>query len=599
MSVTAFLAKYFTKTPVPSSGASSSSSSGISSLGHSSVPISLNGRILSLQKPEARPNTHIPYEVYTTHKTPMFQGPLNASAWKELLSEYPDQSVVDAVVGIIRYGARIGYEGVRAGVQVYANHRSADSQPDFLERDLLDQLSHQRLNEHGRRGNLPKFFVSCPIGLRDKSNGKKRRIHDLSFPSGKSVNDHINQDWGTVRHPSLEQVLGIVASMGEGCVMLKRDFEDAYRHVPVSPIDSPLLGFSWRDKFYSERFLPFGLRMSGYLFNLFAELFHWILELRLQPFGAQVVHYVDDFLIILPPGTDWKSADRVYMDLASQLGLNVKLAKNEQGLLVAYGGIEIDSGKMEARLTQNKQEKGIRLVKECMGQETTSLTELRSLTGFLSFTSTVVPLGRTFTRRLFDLQKELDVPRARDARRPVSADAKSDLVWWCDLLTSVPAVRSLARVRPEAMVWSDGSGATGLGGYYRPFDQKVADMTVSQVLAVSSPNKSEDIAVNEIQAIVQCLRRWGKGWQHHRVVVNVANRLVARGIENETIRGEAMEVLRECLLLAARLDIDLRTRWVSRADNHLAEALSSYNQKRIKELCPKIKLKRRGKMLTY
>ena len=124
---------------------------------------------------------------------------------------------------------------------------------------------------------------------------------------GGSINDGIPVDFGELTYATVNDVIAIIQELGAGTVMVKRDFADAFRQIPVSPLDTPLLGFHFENHFYAERFLPFGLRTAPYIFNLFAEVFHWILEQQLQKINpkARVIHYLDDFVVLLPPGTNW------------------------------------------------------------------------------------------------------------------------------------------------------------------------------------------------------------------------------------------------------------------------------------------------------
>ena len=83
--------------------------------------------------------------------------------------------------------------------------------------------------------------------------------------------------------------------------------------------------------YYKEQFLPFELRTAPYLFNLFAEIFHWIVEDQLQgrQLPAKIVHYLDNFLIILPPTADLISYSKIFNKLAEEVGLAIKESKNE------------------------------------------------------------------------------------------------------------------------------------------------------------------------------------------------------------------------------------------------------------------------------
>ena len=56
--------------------------------------------------------------------------------------------------------------------------------------------------------------------------------------------------------------------MGEETTFLaKVDIESAFRIIPVSPLDSPLLGFQWDGKYYMDAVLPMGCSSSCAIFE--------------------------------------------------------------------------------------------------------------------------------------------------------------------------------------------------------------------------------------------------------------------------------------------------------------------------------------------
>ena len=137
-----------------------------------------------------------------------------------------------------------------------------------------------RLEEYPDRGNLPDHYTASPPGLTDKADGSKRRIHHLSYPpnNATSINAGIPESYGTITYSSVHNAIEAIQQYGKDCQLVKRDFESAFRQIPVSSLDTPLLGFQWGDKLNAERFLLFGLHTAPYIFNLFAEVFHWSLE---------------------------------------------------------------------------------------------------------------------------------------------------------------------------------------------------------------------------------------------------------------------------------------------------------------------------------
>ena len=124
--------------------------------------------------------------------------------------------------------------------------------------------------------------------------------------------------------------------------------------------DRWLLGFSWLNVFYMEVFLLFGLCTAPFLFDPFANDVQYILIYILG--WPIVLHYLDDFFTILPPGTDlgpYKAQFKLICDLFG-LGQNVK--KEGSGTMLDFLRIEMDSIAMEARLPEEKLAKAMKLV---------------------------------------------------------------------------------------------------------------------------------------------------------------------------------------------------------------------------------------------
>ena len=549
----------------------------------------------------ARPNTNIHYELFTPHTDAMPTLQLKPDAWWELGKEYPEKEVVHAIVGMARFGARIGFGGSREGQHISKNLATADELPDILNEDIQEQKRNDRLIAYRSHRAIPKCFYSSPLGLVDKPNGKKRRIHHLSHPVGASINDGIAKRFGEISYTTVGEVVAAILELGVETVMLKRDFADAFRQVPVCPQDTPLLGFSFQGHFYAERFLPFGLRTAPYLFNLFAEVFHWALERRIQAISptAKVLHYLDDFIVLLPPGSRWEPAAGVFQETADEVGLKIKEQKNEEGTLVSFGGLLIDTRRMIIRLPPEKKTKGLALVSKYENAESVSLFDLQQLTGFLNFITAVVPLGRAFLRRLYNLQ--LFFPAARFALRRISAEAQRDLSWWRNLLSSTGDIERvfMPQARKNFAMWTDAAGLKGLGGYFIANPDKCGTaahhpglIQPEEAFMVALPRhidqRQEHINTKEMRAVEQGILRWRHIWRGARVSLYIDNRAVVHGIANQSIRGNTMQVLRRCLLVASRSDIELVPAWIPTGENELADALSRFNKVKITDLAPQL-----------
>ena len=103
----------------------------------------------------------------------------------------------------------------------------------------------------------------------------------------------------TLHYIKLDQVIRVVSKLGVGALMAKFDVEAAYRNVPVHPSHRVLLGMKWRDQFYVDLVLPFGLRSAPFIFNSIADMVEWILVNSYQI--PHLLHYLDDFITAGPP----------------------------------------------------------------------------------------------------------------------------------------------------------------------------------------------------------------------------------------------------------------------------------------------------------
>lgn len=186
------------------------------------------------------------------------------------MRDHPDKQYKAIILDVIRYGAKIGYSGPKQHI-LSDNLLTANDAPGLIAKDLQTQIKHDRVTQVDRK-ELPEFLICSPLDLVPKATKEKwRRIHHLSHPRGKSVNCHILEDYGALKYTTVDEAIAAVLVVGRGARLVKRDLADAFWHIPVAESDWWLLFFMWEEEYFFERFLPFGLRTSPYLFDLFAK----------------------------------------------------------------------------------------------------------------------------------------------------------------------------------------------------------------------------------------------------------------------------------------------------------------------------------------
>ena len=119
-------------------------------------------------------------------------------------------------------------------------------------------------------------------------------------PHGRSVNEGISKEDHSLQYVTVDDNIKHVIQLGKGALMFKVDIKHAFRLIPVHRDDWLILGMVWKDKYYVEKVLPFGLRSSPALFNYLAEAVCWILR-----HNYNLEYYLDDFMGVAPRAQPW------------------------------------------------------------------------------------------------------------------------------------------------------------------------------------------------------------------------------------------------------------------------------------------------------
>lgn len=111
-------------------------------------------------------------------------------------------------------------------------------------------MSHSIRDFHGAcQGNSypsPILLRQSPWCYTKRLNGASngwRHIHDLSYPKGQSVNDGIREDYGSLLYQTIDDAIRLIKTHDQRCILRKRDLKDAFRTIPVSPLDCWLFLF--------------------------------------------------------------------------------------------------------------------------------------------------------------------------------------------------------------------------------------------------------------------------------------------------------------------------------------------------------------------
>ncbi|PIL25565.1 hypothetical protein GSI_12373 [Ganoderma sinense ZZ0214-1] len=367
-------------------------------------------------------------------------------------------------------------------------------------------------------------FRSSPLGVvsRPRNPAKLRVINHLSWPQGSSVNDGIPDSESSIIYEPFDSAVAEIRRLGRGTLLAKLDLKDAFRHIPVRQADWHLLGCTWAGQLYYSVVLVFGIKSAPYIFNLFAEGLHWIIQRHIP---ASLRHYLDDYLPIFPPATALPRANAAVkwiMALGEELGLEFQGVKTIfPTLCLDFLGLDLDTDAMEARLPADKLTWLGELLSDWASRHTCRLRELQALIGFLQFTAQVVPHARAFIRRLIEFASTF---KSDFVIRHIPQYARADIHWWRVFHAHWNGIQLITPSRPTVHIYTDASGSErkGIGGVF-----------ASAWFASRVPRRfrKRDIQFKELYAVVQAVLRWGLQWAGCHVVFHIDNQVIVEAIE--------------------------------------------------------------------
>ena len=391
--------------------------------------------------------------------------PLHAFTLMDELATHPNQNFVHELIHNIQHGCSIGYNGPQFS-HCSKNLPSAYQQPLILDNALLQECNAGRILGPFDTPPLPDFRCSG-LGLVPKHDGGWRTIYHLSAPHGNSINDYINPEDYTLSYCSVDDAYAILNLLGTGALMSKIDLKNAFRLIPVHPNDWNLLGICWRNKFYIDTCLPFGLRSAPFLFNQLSVAIHWILQHKYSV--CHLLHYLDDFFTAgAPDSSKCQNNLEAMLSLCQKINAPVKLTKVEgPSTNITFLGIVINTVTMTASISSERKQELLSALQSMIERRKCTKQQLLSLIGKLSFACKVVPAGRIFLRRLIDLS--CSVSRIHHHIR-LTKEARLYMYWWFNFLPQWSGTSCILETEwtttPSMNLYTDASGTLGWGAYW-------------------------------------------------------------------------------------------------------------------------------------
>ena len=391
---------------------------------------------------------------------------LKLEAWKEACTgHYMDEMVCEG----IEYGFPIQYQGPpRYGPPATYNHSSALAFSEHVDDYVSKEVAHGALEGPFSSPPFTPWFYTSPLMTREKGEGDTRRIIvDLSFPHG-GINHYIPRHAFQGRQavhnlPTIDSAVNTLTRMCPGSIHLAViDLSRAYRQFPVSPLDWPLLGISWKGSWTFDRRLPFGSRMSSFVMQMVADF----LVRALSTQGITCHMYLDDVLVISPTAAKAERDFDSTIQLLNSLGLEVAPNKLQPpATAVTWLGIRIDLPANQLSIPEKK----LGQIKLCMAtaasRNVIPRKLLQRLIGLANHLAKVVRAARTFICRLLAALRA-----ATGDYIKITRQVKADLAWFARYVNKCNGKAIIPNNRVVKRIWADacltGAGASDGEAYY-------------------------------------------------------------------------------------------------------------------------------------
>ncbi|XP_052796973.1 uncharacterized protein LOC128229245 isoform X1 [Mya arenaria] len=466
--------------------------------------------------------------------------------------------------------------------RVSQNHSSVHKNLDFVRNKIATEVTRGRIKGPYITPPLPNLVCS-PLGAVPKrTKNSFRLIHDLSFPSSKampSVNSLIPKHNSVVTLETFDHVASLILQCGRNCTIAKADIEEAFRIIPISPLDYHKLGFTFENKYYFDTVLPMGASSSVAIFEAFSTSIQWILQHKLHI--NYVSHIIDDFIFVGHAGSNTCfNSLQMFLDFAKTIGLPIKSSKTVfPNTQVEVHGILVDTNSLTASLPPDKVQLLRTLLESFKKRKKVTLKQLQSLLGHLNFACKVIKPGRCFLRRLYDLTIGCTKPNHHIR---LTSETRADIALWhtflndyngCTLLTGDRFTTSTTLKLFTDAAGSKGFACThGSSWTFGIFPQKV---------------KEHHINILELYPIALAVNMFGHLWQNTNICFICDNMAVVYCLNKQSSKDKTMmKLIRNIVLSALENNFCFQAKHISTKKNTICDLLSRLQVQEALTLAP-------------
>ena len=284
----------------------------------------------------------------------------------------------------------------------------------FMDDTINDWLKLGALQkwELVRKPHDPKIpLVVSPLGIEPK---KPRALWD-----GRYVNEFCKDI------PfSMDNAAKVAEVSWLNSYFFKLDHKNGYLHVPIHEDSRKFFGIFWKGVYYVLAVLPFGWKSSPVIYHTLTEA----IAMYIRSLGIPMLDWIDDMLGSteqsckdLDDEQQFQSALRsmvvtTYVLFKAGYFMGISKCCIIPEKVVVYLGIECNSTHMRFFVPQERVDKYVSLLAECLAKQWVSYAQVEKLVGKLVSLECAVPAGMWYTREQYAALK-LSVPSSSKVRK--------------------------------------------------------------------------------------------------------------------------------------------------------------------------------------
>ena len=526
-------------------------------------------------------NLHEAVKVYNVSnykgaRIPLQHNNINVDNFRSYLTKFSYPHI--HILQYVEFGFPLGLWSESFLVPSTQNHSSAYSYHSYIDKFVNTELDKTGLTGPFETAPWENLMLS-PLMTSHKKPSSRRAVFDASFGLYSLNKNTPQKAYHEVEYefsfPKIDDLADIIAKLGQGCYLFKRDLSRYFLQLKVDPIEYKNLGFCWRGMLYFFVSFVWGCRHAGYCGQWVTSAVSFI-HARLGHEKTQqlfnILNYADDFA-----GAEAELARaNLSFETLGQLLSDIGLIETESkacppSQTMVYLGVKFDTNAMcmlveEDKVTELKFE-----LTKWSKKTVAKKCELQSILGKLLWVSKTVRFSRVFVSRIISEIRKLST---QSSKTTLSYEVRKDFLWWYKYLEVFSGVELIPPTTVCQSVLGDAypQGA----GSWNPVRNEYFSMKFPQYMC--SPDTP--IHVKEFIVVILCIRQWGENWAGQRIVICCDNDSVCDTCTYQKPSDPSMQkLLREFLYWVCKFNFHPILEKISTKDNHVADFISRNHNK--------------------